>query len=282
MNLNIDINNLVLNLAHCLRPAAAILEELRIQAAARIMPEYLSPGIISKSTGLPLETIAGIISTMEHFGLISVTAKGYKLLALPETYAIAKSACEGAATINEIEYDPVRLTVTFPEAPSRLIEMLRLAGGHWARFAQTTNVFEEIALTAKKSFSIITPFIDEAGAEWIIKLFDRTMSGVEKFLITRVNAKTEHTFNSLNKRLKALSANIYDYQIKHGDERSIPIETFHAKIVVSESRCYIGSANLLKSSMDIALEAGCFLKDTRAVNDVNYLVDAIIASATKV
>ena len=59
----------------------------------------------------------------------------------------------------------------------------------------------------------------------------------------------------------------------------LPIETFHAKIALADgSAAYVGSANLLQSSLEVALECGFFIEGP-AVAQVSDLVSAILMVA---
>ena len=69
-----------------------------------------------------------------------------------------------------------------------------------------------------------------------------------------------------------------DYHLSHDAAagRSLPIETFHAKLLVADSAlAYVGSANLLSSSEGLCLETG-FLVEGAAALDVARLVDAVL------
>jgi phosphatidylserine/phosphatidylglycerophosphate/cardiolipin synthase-like enzyme len=79
-----------------------------------------------------------------------------------------------------------------------------------------------------------------------------------------------------------LNVSILEYRIHHpAGVRAKPIETFHAKIVMSDgSAAYVGSANLMESSQEIALECG-FIIEGPAVAQVTDIVEAILRLASK-
>ena len=59
--------------------------------------------------------------------------------------------------------------------------------------------------------------------------------------------------------LRALKVSVRDYHLSHdaATGRALPIETFHAKLVLADDTlAYVGSANLLGSSEGLLLEAG--------------------------
>jgi phosphatidylserine/phosphatidylglycerophosphate/cardiolipin synthase-like enzyme len=74
---------------------------------------------------------------------------------------------------------------------------------------------------------------------------------------------------------------VHDYHLSHDATagRTLPIETFQAKLLVADDTlAYVGSANLLSSSEGLCLETG-FLVEGAAASDVARLVDAVLRVA---
>lgn len=62
---------------------------------------------------------------------------------------------------------------------------------------------------------------------------------------------------------------------------SLEDETFHAKIVLADGvAAYVGSANMLRRSMDVNFECG-FLVEGAAVEGVRMLVEAVLRLASE-
>jgi hypothetical protein len=139
----------------------------------------------------------------------------------------------------------------------------------------TAQAFRHLARKAQSRLVLLTPFIDEAGANWAIDIFSHTPAA-ERILILRDRAKLNE-FPALSERLGRLDAQIKEYRVHHPiGVRRKPIETFHAKIVMADaSHAYVGSANLLESSYEVALECG-FIIEGPAVGQVSDLVEAIL------
>jgi hypothetical protein len=81
--------------------------------------------------------------------------------------------------------------------------------------------------------------------------------------------------------LRALNVSVSDYHLSHavGAGRTLPIETFHAKLIVADDTlAYVGSANLLSSSEGLSLETGLLVEGAAAVQ-VARLVDAVLRAA---
>ena len=104
----------------------------------------------------------------------------------------------------------------------------------------------------------MTPFIDAGGFRWLRRLFEGALPECEKILILRnadkysVELGIEHA-----EWLRELRVSVRDDHLSHSVGRAVPVETFHAKIVLADDGlAYIGSANLLGSSEGLSLEAG--------------------------
>ena len=70
---------------------------------------------------------------------------------------------------------------------------------------------------------------------------------------------------ALNMRIgfAPMQVSVRDYHLSHAaaDGRALPIETFHAKLVVADDTlAYVGSANLLSSSEGLSLETGLLVE----------------------
>jgi phosphatidylserine/phosphatidylglycerophosphate/cardiolipin synthase-like enzyme len=78
-----------------------------------------------------------------------------------------------------------------------------------------------------------------------------------------------------------MQVSVRDYHLSHSvaEGRALPIETFHAKVVVADDTlAYVGSANLLNSSEELSLETGLLVEGAAAVQ-VARLVDAVLRVA---
>lgn len=81
--------------------------------------------------------------------------------------------------------------------------------------------------------------------------------------------------------LRAMQVSVRDYHLSHSpaEGRALPIETFHAKVVVADDTlAYVGSANLLSSSEGLSLETG-LLVEGGAAAQVARLVYAVLRVA---
>lgn len=173
-----------------------------------------------------------------------------------------------------------RFVVSLPQAPCVLAAALNEVAPEGAPvLTATTEAFRHLATRAKSRLVLLTPFIDEAGANWAIDVFSHT-TAPRRLLVLRDKRRLAD-FPVLAARLRDLGVTIKEYRVHHpiGIRRK-PIETFHAKIVMADgSVAYVGSANLLESSFEVALECG-FIIEGAAVAQVVDLVEAVLRVAT--
>ena len=192
----------------------------------------------------------------------------------------------GAEHFRRMRFTPanVELAVTMPLVPSYLEKELAASLGRPGGFLSTGAAFTRIAQTATKRLVVMTPYIDASGFRWLRRIFKSTTSGCQRIAILRnaqryaVDLSVQHA-----EWLRTLEVEVRDYHVSHDAsvKRTLPIETFHAKIVVADEQiAYVGSANLLSSSESISLETGFIVEGQPAVQ-VARLVDGVLRVARR-
>jgi hypothetical protein len=191
----------------------------------------------------------------------------------------------GADHYRRLRLDPSAVTavITMPAAPSFLASELPSPGAPGA-YLSTTDAFLRIAERTVERLVIMTPFIDQRGFEWVRAVLRQAPKPVEKILLLR-NVEQYATEIGVHHRawLSELAVSIRDYHLSHPvtTGRSLPIETFHAKIVLADNQlAYVGSANLLGSGNGVSLEAG-LLVDGPAAYHLAALVNAVLRVARR-
>lgn len=180
------------------------------------------------------------------------------------------------------EAPQLELVVTMPMPPSFLASELPSTPGRPGGYLSTTAAMQRIARAARSRLVAMTPFIDSYGFGWLRTMFDAAAPEVEKVLILRDSEK--HTIAISVEQggwLRAQKVSVRDYFLAHpvGGQRTLPLETFHAKIVLADNQlAYVGSANLLGSGDGTSLEAGV-LVDGAAAGQVSRLIDGILRVA---
>jgi phosphatidylserine/phosphatidylglycerophosphate/cardiolipin synthase-like enzyme len=171
--------------------------------------------------------------------------------------------------------------VTMPLPPSFLAEHLAGSPGRPGGYLPTSEAFLRVARAAKRRIVVLTPFIDRNGFGWLRGLLGAVDPGVERIIVLReverlaIELSVEH-----RDWLEEMRVKVFDYHLPHPrGARVLPIETFHAKIVVADDTvAYVGSANVLGSGDGTSLEAGV-LVDGRGAAQAARLVDGILQIA---
>jgi hypothetical protein len=190
----------------------------------------------------------------------------------------------GADHFRRMRLNPVaiELAVTMPLAPSHLEKELAAMLGRPGGFLTTSAAFSRLAQAASRRLVVMTPFIDAGGFRWLRRVFEATRAECERIVVLRntdqytVELGVEHV-----DWLRALQVSVRDYHLSHSAAagRALPIETFHAKLIIADDAlAYVGSANLLNSSEGLSLETG-LLVEGGAAAQVARLVDAVLRVA---
>lgn len=220
-----------------------------------------------------------ILRAMLGTGIVAQVGSGLWISAIDEQEMLNLALqLSGAANFQRVykDKDEVQVVLTLPEEPSKLCEVLPEQGPYCAKLGTTDSVFAKIARESKFRLVIVTPFIDRVGAEWIAGMFKLTDGKpMERILIMRDYHSVKSLITGIADELNRLQVRMFDYYIRH-EGRQPPYETFHAKFILGDdSQAYIGSANMLASSLELALEVGVLVKG-RSVLDIKRLVDSMI------
>ena len=179
-----------------------------------------------------------------------------------------------------------QVVMTSPKKPNELQNVLEKMGPHRCQIQRTDDAFENLAKKSRYRLSIMTPFLDKQGAEFLLKLFSSSNPNIERHLILRFLSKDpDHPkypkgFDLIKTELKQYNVSVFDYAIRR--ENSDWMETFHAKaILADDSYAYIGSSNMDRYSLDNSLELGVFLTGD-SVLIIKELIDGIISISHKI
>lgn len=183
-----------------------------------------------------------------------------------------------------VETPSLEVAVTMPMAPSRLAQQLPDAPGRPGGYLPTPTAFQRVAIAAQERLVVLMPFVNANGFEWLRDVFQAAGGIVRKYVVLRdidqyaVDLAVHHA-----DWLRAQQIRVLDYHLSHPPDssRALPIETFHAKIVLADDRlAYVGSANMLGLGHGTSLEAGV-LVDGRAAIQVARLIDGVLYVARR-
>jgi hypothetical protein len=190
----------------------------------------------------------------------------------------------GADHFRRMRLNPaaIELAVTMPLVPSYLEKELAVTLGRPGGFLTTSAAFARLAQAACHRLVVMTPFIDSGGFRWLRRVFEATPANCQKILVLR---NTDQYTVELGVQhadwLRGLQVSVRDYHLSHdaASGRELPIETFHAKLILADDTlAYVGSANLLNSSEGLSLETGLLVEGVAAVQ-VARLIDAVLRVA---
>jgi len=226
--------------------------------------------------------IPQILRAMAAVGIIAKAGSGLWISALEEQEMLNLALqLTGATNFQQVhkDKDEVQVVLTLPGAPSRFCEALPEQGPYCVKLGATDSVFARIAREAKFRLVVVTPFVDRFGAEWIASMFRLTDGKpVERILILRDYHSAKASLAGIAGEIDRLQVRMFDYYIRH-EGRRLPFETFHAKLVLGDdTQAYIGSANMLASSLEVALEVGV-LVNGKSVLDIKRLVNSMLEIA---
>src|ERR1700722_2660555 len=93
------------------------------------------------------------------------------------------------------------------------------------------------AETALRRLVVMTPFIDASGFRWLPRMLETTHANCQRIIVLRnadqytVELGVQHA-----DWLRAMQISVRDYHLSHSpaEGRALPIETFHAKVVVAD------------------------------------------------
>jgi phosphatidylserine/phosphatidylglycerophosphate/cardiolipin synthase-like enzyme len=176
----------------------------------------------------------------------------------------------------------VRLVITEPGEKSALRNEIGRRHAIPPLVFQTGDAFINLARSAKEELTILVPFIDDQGAEFLLTLFELCADDVRRCLICRPLTEP-HCGLAFNKRRAAFShlkVSVYEYALPS----LLPSgrETFHAKVVLADDVAYyVGSSNLMGSALERSLECGVIVHGESA-RQLHNLLDAVRAVARPV
>lgn len=191
----------------------------------------------------------------------------------------------GAEQFRRLRQDApqLELVITMPMAPSYLEAELPERPGRPGGYLPTGTALLRIAQAAQQRVVAMTPFIDGFGFGWLRTIFEASPAA-QKILILRDAGRYAVDLSVHQAEwLRAHGVGVWDYHLPHpAGARPLPLETFHAKIVLADERlAYVGSANFLGSGDGTSLEAGV-LVDGSAAAQVARLIDGVIRIARRI
>lgn len=245
---------------------------------------------IAQALGLPPSHETGVLEVLRVAESLKLVASAPSLRwrrAGSEADLLRISSYASAVTYykEHVHRDATRAQVvlTKPAKPSRLEDALSELGWKVAEIEPTSEAFCSLASSAERRLVVMTPFLDAAGADWLVNLFERTALSVERILILRYLGELSHPgypsgFTPARWQLQQLGVKIFDYSLPRA---AGGMETFHAKVVVRDNdQVYVGSSNMNRASLEYSMELGVLLSGEGAAA-VSRVISAILSVARR-
>jgi phosphatidylserine/phosphatidylglycerophosphate/cardiolipin synthase-like enzyme len=147
---------------------------------------------------------------------------------------------------------------------------------------QTSHAFFSLVRAAKEELTVLSPFLDQQGADFLVELFALCSEGVRRSLICRPLNEPEcgDAFRRRAADFRRLGVSIYEYALPS----LLPSgrETFHAKVVLADaSAFYVGSSNFMGSALERSFECGVIVHG-EAARQLRYVLKALQSVARAV
>ena len=169
-----------------------------------------------------------------------------------------------------VEVVPV---VTLPETSDALRGFL---GREADASFETRDGFSHVASRARRRIVFLVPFMDATGAEAVARMLS-ACDAQKKIVIARPDSRGNRHYAKFTPQLTAVGAEVREYWRSRGGAAGPAMETFHAKLVLADTDLvYVGSSNLMASSLDDGLECGVLLEGQHA-RPFCRIVEAVLA-----
>lgn len=196
--------------------------------------------------GIPLGASGAVERTLADFANRGWCAREGRMWRAEATPPGLAEFLAGAAAMREFGEQMVRAepVVTLPHPPSLIAAALLSSGVAQANLVATDDAFNRIARRAVGRLTVMTPFLNDEGLDWALRLLAEAGDGIERHLVVRERQKIGACLAARRSRIAELGIRLYDYWVPSPAGNGFH-ETFHAKVVLADEHLvYVGSANL--------------------------------------
>jgi phosphatidylserine/phosphatidylglycerophosphate/cardiolipin synthase-like enzyme len=175
-----------------------------------------------------------------------------------------------------------RVVISFPCEPSFLSGVIAQFMPEKTEPFTTDDAFKHIALNAKNRLVLMSPFIDNSGAQWALETFNASPAK-RKILICPRDERLIDLFQSFKNRFQENNIELWQFALRHEEgKRKYSIESFHCKIALADKlMAYVGSANLTEHSRNVSLECGVIIHGASA-RKVSGVVESVLSLSSKI
>lgn len=166
--------------------------------------------------------------------------------------------------------------VTLPETSEALRDAL---DGDAGACFETRDGFAHVAACAASRIVFLVPFMDAVGADTVGRILENCRAS-RRIVVCRPDSRGARHYARFASRLAEAGVETREYWRPRDGRKGPTAETFHAKMVMADkSLVYVGSSNLMSSSLDGGLECGVLLKGAQA-RPFRRIMEAVLSIST--
>lgn len=232
---------------------------------------------LSAAAGTGAAVASATTRILVSWGWIKEAVDSPRRTAVPPQRLLALSnRLRGIADVAAMDAGPpiVEAVVTLPSMGGALRSVL----GESLDAHTTRDGFGHVAASAKRRLVFLVPFVDAVGSEALLRML-ATTPATEKLVVVRPDSRGTRWHIPHMLALTSVGARVVEYwrAPPPGSPHDARPETFHAKIALADCElAYVGSSNLMVSSLDGSLECGVLVRGEPA-RVVGTLIDAVLA-----
>lgn len=240
----------------------------------------LNPGGVLDATRLANASAGAIQRVLQDFadrGWVTVSGNNWICGPVALPHGVPCFFDGAAAMYGSLPHDGrATAVVTFPASPNGVVRALPRTGFGYAGLMSSDEAFERISDAAANTLTVLTPFLNEDGLDYVLTLFQRTRAA-QKILVVRRNGGALARASARLAELSRLGIEVRNYTL------ALPkgFETFHAKVVLADhDLAYVGSANMTRFERR-SMELGVMM-DGKAARVVASVVRAVEMVAERI
>jgi hypothetical protein len=236
---------------------------------------------IAAKAGTVPAAVSELVRALTDWGWIEGIGSRRRLSVEPSRVTALSWRLQGIADCASMDAGPriVEPVTTLPVGA----EKLRAALGEELGAHATRDGFAHVAANARDRLIFLVPFIDATGADVLVRMLQSTHA-TERVVVVRPDSRGMRWYTPHLAAFQPVKTRILEYwhlPALGTSEPSRP-ETFHAKLAMADHElAYVGSSNLMLSSLDDSLECGALVRGDCA-RVFGRLIDAVLAISTPV